>query len=87
MAPWEAALGAVVPVELPGGPLKVCIPAGAQSGPKLRVRGKGIPGAPNGDLLLDIVMVLPPADSARGRELHEAMARKLAFDPRHSWRT
>ena len=53
VAPWEAALGAVIAVELPQGAVKVRIPEGAQSGKQLRVRGKGIPGEPPGDLLLD----------------------------------
>ena len=44
VAPWEAALGAIVPVRLPhGGTLKVRIPAGAQGGRSLRVRGRGHP--------------------------------------------
>jgi curved DNA-binding protein len=82
VAPWEAALGAVVPLALPGGTLKVRIPEGTQSGRQLRVRGRGIPGEPAGDLLLDIVLVLPPANSAKARELYQTMARELAFDPR-----
>ncbi len=86
LAPWEAALGAVITADLPGGPLKVRIPQGAQSGRQLRVRGKGIPGSPPGDLLLDLEVVLPPADTARARELYETMARELAFDPRRSRR-
>lgn len=86
LAPWEAALGAVVSVDLPNSPLKVRIPQGAQGGRQLRVRGKGIPGSPPGDLLLDLTVVLPPADTARARELYETMARELAFDPRRSWR-
>jgi curved DNA-binding protein len=44
VAPWEAALGAVLAVDLPQGSVKVRIPEGAQSGRQLRVRGKGIPG-------------------------------------------
>lgn len=84
LAPWEAALGAIVAVDLPEGPLKVRIPQGAQSGRQLRVRGKGIPGNPPGDLLLNLQVVLPPADTAKGRELYETMARELAFDPRQS---
>jgi len=84
VTPWEAALGAVVPVALPDGSLKVRIPEGAQSGRQLRVRGKGIPGAPPGDLLLDIQVVLPPADTPRARELYETMAWELAFDPRQN---
>jgi len=82
VAPWEAALGAVVRVEAPGGALNVRIPAGAQSGRVLRVRGKGIPAATPGDLLLAIRVVLPSADAPKARELYEQMARDLAFDPR-----
>jgi curved DNA-binding protein len=82
VAPWEAALGAVLKVEIPGGALNVRIPAGAQSGRVLRVRGKGIPGNPPGDLMLELRVVLPPADSPKARETYEAMARDLAFDPR-----
>ena len=86
VAPWEAALGAVVQADLPAGSLKVRIPAGAQSGHQLRVRGKGIPGNPAGDLMLEIQVVLPPANTARARELYEAMAKDLAFDPRQQGR-
>jgi curved DNA-binding protein len=82
VAPWEAALGAVVAVDLPGGQVKVRIPEGAQSGKQLRVRGKGIPGKPPGDLLLEIQVALPPADTPRARQLYETMARELAFNPR-----
>jgi curved DNA-binding protein len=82
VAPWEAALGAIIAVDLPGGSVKVRIPEGAQSGRQLRVRGKGIPGEPPGDLLLDIQVVLPSADSPKARQLYETMARELAFDPR-----
>jgi curved DNA-binding protein len=85
LAPWEAALGAVVPVALPdGGELKVRIPPGAQSGRRLRVPGKGVPGATPGDLELTVRVVLPGADTARARELYETMARELGFDPRSS---
>ncbi len=86
VAPWEAALGAVVAVDLPEGGVKVRIPEGARSGRQLRVRGKGIPGNPPGDLLLDIQVVLPPADTPKARELYETMARELAFDPRREGR-
>ncbi|MEO7744181.1 MAG: DnaJ C-terminal domain-containing protein [Usitatibacter sp.] len=82
IAPWEAALGATVPVQTPGAKLEVRIPAGAQSGRQMRVRGKGIPANPPGDLYLDLQVVLPPADAPKARELYETMARELAFDPR-----
>jgi len=83
VAPWEAALGSVVPVPLPdGSTLKVRIPAGAQSGRQLVVRGKGIPGNPPGDLELSVRVMLPPADTPKAKEFYEAMARDLKFDPR-----
>ncbi|MDT3706455.1 MAG: DnaJ C-terminal domain-containing protein [Thiobacillus sp.] len=86
VAPWEAALGAVVPVDLPQGSVKVRIPEGAQSGRQLRVRGHGIPGQPPGDLLLELRVVLPPAATPKARQFYEAMARDLAFDPRDQGR-
>lgn len=82
VAPWEAALGAVIPVELPGGVVKVRLPQGTQSGMAVRVRGRGIPGEPPGDLLLDVKVVLPPAATPRAREFYERMASELAFNPR-----
>jgi curved DNA-binding protein len=84
VAPWEAALGAVIQLDLPAGSVKVRIPEGAQSGRQLRVRGKGIPGVPPGDLLLEIQVVLPPAGTVRAKELYETMARELAFNPRRA---
>jgi len=83
VTPWEAALGAVVEVRLPDATaLKVRIPEGAQSGRQLRVRGKGIPGDRPGDLLLEVKVVVPPANTPRARELYQAMAREFAYDPR-----
>ncbi len=82
VTPWEAALGAVIPVRLPGGEVKVRIPKGAQSGQQLRVRGKGLPSTPPGDLLLDLQVVLPPADTPQAEAIYHSMSRELAFDPR-----
>jgi curved DNA-binding protein len=83
VSPWEAALGAVVPAQSPGGEIKVRVPAGAQGGGTLRVRGKGLPGNPPGDLILVLRIALPPADTPQARELYAAMAREMKdFDPR-----
>jgi curved DNA-binding protein len=84
VAPWEAALGAVVPVELPdGSSLKVRVPAGAQSGRELSVRGKGLPGAAPGNLGLVVRVVLPSGYDPRARKLYEQMAAELSdFDAR-----
>ena len=82
VAPWEAALGAVVPVELPGGAINLRIPEGTQSGRQLRVRGKGLPTNPPGDLYIDIRIVTPPAATPKAKELYEALAKETAFDAR-----
>src|SRR3546814_19648090 len=60
-APWEAALGASVNAPTPGGTVEVTIPPGSGNGRKLRLRGRGIPGDPPGDLYLVLELVLPPA--------------------------
>lgn len=85
VAPWEAALGAVIPVDLPGGGIQVRIPAGAAPGRQMRVRGKGIPSNPPGDLYFDIRVVAPPADTPRTKELYEALRKESDFDPRQHW--
>ncbi len=82
IAPWEAALGAEINVPTPSGNVAVKVPPGSQTGRKLRLKGRGIPGEPAGDLYLVLEVVLPPADSPRARQLYETMARELAFDPR-----
>ena len=82
LAPWEAALGATVPVPTLGGQVDMRIPAGAQSGQKLRLRGRGLPGTPAGDQFVQLKVVLPPADSPKARELYEQMKRELPFDAR-----
>jgi curved DNA-binding protein len=62
--------------------VEVRIPPGSSGGRKLRLRGRGLPGKPPGDLYLVLEIQLPPADTPRARELYETMARELAFDPR-----
>jgi curved DNA-binding protein len=82
VAPWEAALGGSVTVPTLGGPVEMRVPAGAQSGQKLRLRGRGLPGQPPGDQYVQLKVVLPPADSPQAKALYEEMRAKLNFDPR-----
>jgi curved DNA-binding protein len=82
VAPWEAALGATVTVPTLGGPVEMQIPAGAQSGQKLRLRGRGLAGQPPGDEYVQLKVVLPPANSPQAKALYEQMGSTLAFDPR-----
>jgi curved DNA-binding protein len=82
VAPWEAALGASIAVPTPSGEVEVTVPAGSQTGRKLRLKGRGIPANPPGDLYLVLEVVLPPADNDKARKAYETMARELAFNPR-----
>jgi len=88
IAPWEAALGAKLQVPTLGGPVEMKIPAGAQSGQKLRLKGRGLPGKKPGDAGGDQYLVLqvrtPPARNDEDRELYETMAKKMKFNPRAS---
>lgn len=86
VAPWEAALGARVTVPTLGGDVEMNIPAGAQSGQKLRLRGRGLPGSTPGDQYVQLKVVLPPANSPQAKALYEQMRAQLDFDPRASER-
>lgn len=82
VAPWEAALGASVTVPTLGGSVDMRIPAGSQSGSRLRLRGRGLPGHSAGDQYVVLKVVLPPANSDEARALYQQMQRTLPFDPR-----
>ncbi len=82
VAPWEAALGATVSTPTLGGPVELKVPAGARTGQRLRLRGRGLPGEPPGDEYVSFKVVLPPADTPRARALYEQLAQELPFDPR-----
>jgi curved DNA-binding protein len=88
LAPWEAALGAKVAVPTLGGTVELTIPAGAASGQKLRLRGRGLPAGnatTAGDQLVVIRIVVPPAQSAQAKEAYERMRTDFDFDARADW--
>ena len=83
VAPWEAALGAKVKVPLPAGTVEMKVPPGSQCGRKLRLKGKGLPGATPGDLYAVLKVMLPPADTAEAKRFYEDMQKHFAgFNPR-----
>jgi curved DNA-binding protein len=85
LAPWEAALGAKVAVPTLGGRVELTVPAGAQAGQKLRLRGRGFPGSSPGDQIVTLKLVAPAADTPAAREAYERMRRDFQFDPRADW--
>ncbi|MEJ2060911.1 MAG: DnaJ C-terminal domain-containing protein [Gammaproteobacteria bacterium] len=82
VTPWEAALGTSLEVPTLSGRVNIKIPAGTQSGRKLRLKGRGLPGHPAGDMYLVIHISTPPADSAAARDFYERMRKEIPFNPR-----
>jgi curved DNA-binding protein len=82
VTPWEAALGRAVIVPTLGGKVELKIPAGSQSGTKLRLKGKGLPGNPPGDQYVVLRIMTPPADTPEARALYQTMAEKMPLNPR-----
>ncbi|MBC5824489.1 MAG: molecular chaperone DnaJ [Candidatus Eremiobacteraeota bacterium] len=73
----QAALGAKMEIEGLDGPVTLDLPAGSQTGSRLRVAGRGLPsarGRGRGDLLVDIQVRVPTKLSRKQRELLEAFA-------------
>ena len=79
ITPWEAALGAKVKVPTLGGTVEMTVPAGSQSGKKLRLKGRGIGG---GDLYAILSIVTPKADTDEAREWYRRMADVMPMNPR-----
>ena len=85
IAPWEAALGANVTAPTPDGSVELTVPAGSSAGRKLRLKGKGLPSVPPGDLYAVLSIVLPPADGAPAQAAYRTLSAAFgSFDPRHS---
>lgn len=76
VAPWEAALGATISVPTLGGPVELKIPADSESGRKLRLRGRGLPGtagAADGDQIVELEVLAPRAHTDAQREAYARM--------------
>ena len=86
LAPWEAVLGAPVPVRTLEGSVSVKVPAGFQQGKKLRVRGQGLPagGAKRGDLYVEASIQVPTHISKEAQRLWQELSAESKFNPRLS---
>ena len=74
VAPWQAALGATVSVSTLGGPVELKIPADSEAGRKLRLRGRGLPGTPTGDQIVELEITAPRAVNERQRTVYRMLA-------------
>jgi curved DNA-binding protein len=81
---WEAALGASVPVDTPGGRVEVKVPAGSSTGRRLRLRGRGMPNPRGsaGDLYAEVKVTVPDRLSDAERRLWKQLAETSTYDPR-----
>ncbi len=82
VTPTEAVLGAQITIPTPSGLVDLKIPPGSGARRKLRLKGKGLPGRPPGDLYAVLQIALPPADSEAARAAYRHLAEVIPFNPR-----
>jgi len=75
-------LGASVKAPTPEGAVDIKVPPKSRAGTKLRLKGRGFPGNPAGDLYVVLQIALPPAESEAAMAAYRNMAEALPFDPR-----
>jgi curved DNA-binding protein len=78
VTPWQAALGATVSVPTLGGPVELKVPAGSEAGRKLRLRGRGLPGAQPGDQIVELEITAPRPETDVQRKAYEKLAKAFA---------
>ncbi len=82
LTPWEAALGTTLKVPTLNGQVELKIKPGMQSGQKMRLKGKGMPGDVSGDQMVEILIQAPPADTEEAEEFYRRMQKQFDFNPR-----
>jgi curved DNA-binding protein len=80
--PWDAALGAQVPIPTLDGEVTLTLPAGQSSGQRLRLKGKGLPkkGGKRGNLYAELKITVPNPLTEEQRRLFEEL-REAALEP------
>jgi DnaJ-class molecular chaperone len=73
---WDAALGGEAVAQTLGGPVRLKVPAGASSGTRLRLGGRGLgKGEKKGDHIVELSIAVPKELSAKQRALFEELRR------------
>ncbi|MFP1878071.1 curved DNA-binding protein [Lonsdalea quercina] len=86
LAPWEAALGANIEMPTLSGRITLTVPAGSQTGQRLRIKGKGLVSKKGaGDLYAVLKVVMPPKPDESTAAIWTSLAEKAAFNPRTVW--
>lgn len=78
VAPWEAVLGATVSVPTLGGAVELKIPPDSDGGRRLRLRGRGLPGAgdaPAGDQIVELEIQTPSPTNEAQRQAYRDLQR------------
>lgn len=78
VTPWQAALGGVVTAQTLGGSVNLTVPAGSQSGRRMRLKGRGLPGTPPGDHFVVLDLQVPAATNDAQRQAYQALADSFA---------
>jgi curved DNA-binding protein len=73
ITPWDAALGATLKVPTLAGEVDLKIPAGSDTGRKMRLKGRGMPGGESGDQYVVLEVRAPAAHSAEQRSAYEQL--------------
>ncbi|TKB06881.1 DnaJ C-terminal domain-containing protein [Desulforhopalus sp. IMCC35007] len=88
ISPWEAALGAKIPVSTVDGSISLTIPPGTQNGRKFRLRGKGIPKKKSGagDIIIEVEIRVPASLSDEEKRLFKELQKTSSYNPREESR-
>lgn len=84
VAPWEAVLGATIPIRALDGAVSLKLPAGTAAGQQLRLRDKGLPArdGSRGHLYVTVSIQVPTQSTPEERALWEQLAERSTFKPR-----
>lgn len=75
VTPWQAALGTSISVPTLGGSVELKVPPDSDAGRKLRLRGRGLPGPPPGDQIVELEITAPLATNETQRKAYRALAK------------